>query len=251
MARFLLCKLKGLCYRDNCLSHLPTSLGFYLNLVIPAPPPFIWWLLLHLQSMWFSGSVYQWLGAAQHTAWNNALLQGPYQLHRHPCRCPATLGLGLWSYFFSHLTSSYHLAFLLSGPSVCPLDKSPASILRTQVRSYHFPVNTFQWFPSSLRVKSRLLHWSWKSLTDPIPIHISNSIVPAPPSRISLASVLFLCLQTPSPCLPCDLCIDCSLYTESFALHFKCCLLNHSCSSMEFPCSILRKVSSGFYQMLP
>jgi hypothetical protein len=38
------------------------------------------------------------------------------------------------------------------------LDKSPASILRTEVRFYHFPLSTFQWFPFSLRMKSSLTH---------------------------------------------------------------------------------------------
>lgn len=109
---------------------------------------FIWWLLLQLQCMWFSASICEWLYAAQHTAWNKAL-PAPVLPSTHPwvVTAPALSPI-----------SFPHAIF----PSVWPIihspDKSPAGVLRMQVRSYHFPLSSFQWFPFSLRMKSRLLH---------------------------------------------------------------------------------------------
>lgn len=85
---------------------------------------------------------------AQHTAWNKALPAPVLP----PTHARVVTGPTLSPISFPHAIS----------PSVWPLilspDKSPVSVLRMQVRCYHFPLSSFQWFPFSLRMKSRLLH---------------------------------------------------------------------------------------------
>lgn len=174
---------------------------------------------------------------AQHTAWNKAL-PAPMLPPAHPW---AVTGPTLSPISFPHAIF----------PSVWPIihspDKRPGSVLRMQVRSYHFPLSSFQWFPFSLRMKSRLLHVAGRAwLTS----FLSTALTAQPP--VFPLFLLFLCLRTPSPCLPCGLCIDCSLCRESLTLHFKCCLLAAPALKWNFHVpSLLRKVLSGLYQMLP
>lgn len=142
-----LCKFKDFCYHDNCLSHLPTSVIFFPQEFGLHFFPFYLRPLLQLQCMWFSALFVSGC-TAQHTAWNKAL---PAPM-LPPTHARVVTGPTLSPMSFPHAIF----------PSVWPIihspGKSPVSVLRMQVRSYHFPLSSFQWFPFSLRMKSRLLH---------------------------------------------------------------------------------------------